>query len=59
MQSTCHASRTRPTSGEPAPNWLRPDKAFERATELHKRKLISQQMLDDADTTLRAEDGRL
>jgi len=27
--------------------------AFERATELHKRQLISQQMLDDADTTLR------
>jgi RND family efflux transporter MFP subunit len=26
---------------------------FERATELHKRQLISQQMLDDADTTLR------
>ena len=27
--------------------------AFERATELHKRQLISQQMLDDADTALR------
>jgi multidrug efflux pump subunit AcrA (membrane-fusion protein) len=27
--------------------------AFERATELHKRKLISQQTLDDADTALR------
>ena len=26
---------------------------FERASELHKRQLISQQMLDDADTTLR------
>ena len=27
--------------------------AFERATELHKRQLISQQMRDDAETTLR------
>ena len=27
---------------------------FERAAELHKRQLISQQLLDDADTTLRA-----
>jgi HlyD family secretion protein len=27
--------------------------AFERATELHKRQLISQQTLDDADTALR------
>src|SRR6187549_3691556 len=27
--------------------------SFERATELHKRQLISQQMLDDADTALR------
>jgi multidrug efflux pump subunit AcrA (membrane-fusion protein) len=26
---------------------------FERASELHKRQLLSQQMLDDADTTLR------
>jgi RND family efflux transporter MFP subunit len=26
---------------------------FERASELHKRKLIAQQLLDDADTTLR------
>ena len=27
--------------------------AFERATELHKRRLVSQQTLDDADTALR------
>ena len=33
--------------------------AFERATELHKRKLISQQMLDDADTALRLKTSRL
>jgi multidrug efflux pump subunit AcrA (membrane-fusion protein) len=29
------------------------EQGFERAAELHKRQLISQQILDDADTTLR------
>ena len=37
----------------------RPDRAFDRASELNKRQLVPQQALDDADAALRAKQAEL
>ena len=59
IRSTCRAVEDTPDVRRAAAELEQARQGFERATELHKRQLISQQTLDDADTTLRLKTARL
>jgi multidrug resistance efflux pump len=53
MRTTCRRSKDTPDVRRAAAELEQAKQAFERAPNFHKRQLIPQQSLDDADTALR------